>query len=70
MPCNSKLYDIKQAMPFLGGGVIPGMVPRIMDDIGPDCLLGVGAGIHVVSTMKNLLLLQVVRTMKHLQMKR
>jgi Ribulose 1,5-bisphosphate carboxylase, large subunit len=44
--CNSKLYDIKQAMPFLGGGVIPGMVPRIMDDIGPDCLLGVGAGIH------------------------
>ena len=33
-------------LPFIGGGVIAGLVPTIMDDAGNDVLLGVGAGIH------------------------
>lgn len=44
--CHSKFYDLKPAMPFVGGGVIPGLVPQLLDDIGNDVLLGVGAGIH------------------------
>ena len=33
-------------LPFVGGGVVPGLVAKFMDDCGPDVLLGVGAGIH------------------------
>lgn len=41
-----KFHDLKPCLPFVGGGVIPGLVPKIMDDIGYDVLMGVGAGIH------------------------
>jgi 2,3-diketo-5-methylthiopentyl-1-phosphate enolase len=44
--CTSKFGDIKTVLPFVGGGVITGLVPTIMDDAGYDVLLGVGAGIH------------------------
>lgn len=43
---KSKFYDLKPVMPFVGGGVIPGLVPQFMDDIGYDVLLGAGAGVH------------------------
>lgn len=44
--CTSKLYDLKPTLPFLGGGVVPGLVPTMHDDAGIDVLYGVGAGIH------------------------
>ncbi len=44
--CTSKFYDIKPALPFLGGGLIQGMLPELLDDCGNDMLIGVGAGIH------------------------
>ena len=40
------MYDIKPMLPFVGGGVVPGLVPKFLDDAGIDVLLGVGAGIH------------------------
>lgn len=43
---KAKMYDIKPMLPFVGGGVVPGLVPRFMTDCGNDVLLGVGAGIH------------------------
>lgn len=44
--CTSKFYDINTSLPFVGGGVVPGLVPTINDDAGIDVLYGVGAGIH------------------------
>lgn len=43
---KAKFYDLKPSLPFVGGGVVPGLVPRFMRDCGNDVLLGVGAGIH------------------------
>jgi len=43
---NSPFHNLKPALPFVGGGVVPGLVPQLLDDIGPDVLFGVGAGIH------------------------
>ena len=43
---KAKFYDLKPMLPFVGGGVVPGLVPRFMMDAGNDVLLGVGAGIH------------------------
>lgn len=43
---QAKFYDLKPMLPFVGGGVIPGLVPQFVDDCGSDVLLGVGAGIH------------------------
>ena len=43
---KAKFYDLKPMLPFVGGGVVPGLVPRFMKDAGNDILLGVGAGIH------------------------
>ena len=43
---KAKMYDIKPMLPFVGGGVVPGLVPKFMNDAGNDVLLGVGAGIH------------------------
>ena len=40
------MYDVKPMLPFVGGGVVPGLVPKFMKDAGNDILLGVGAGIH------------------------
>lgn len=43
---KAKFYDLKPTLPFVGGGVVAGLVPRFMKDCGNDVLLGVGAGIH------------------------
>lgn len=43
---KAKLYDLKPTLPFVGGGVVAGMVPKFLKDCGNDVLLGVGAGIH------------------------
>lgn len=43
---KAKFYDLKPTLPFVGGGVVTGLVPRFMKDCGNDILLGVGAGIH------------------------
>jgi 2,3-diketo-5-methylthiopentyl-1-phosphate enolase len=44
--CTSKFGHLKTSLPFIGGGVICGLVPTLLDDAGNDVLLGVGAGIH------------------------
>lgn len=44
--CQSKFYNIKTSLPFIGGGVIPGLIPTIMKDTGNDVLLGCGASVH------------------------
>ncbi|WP_373264390.1 RuBisCO large subunit C-terminal-like domain-containing protein [Hungatella hathewayi] len=43
---KAKMYDVKPVLPFVGGGVVPGLVSKFLDDCGTDILLGVGAGIH------------------------
>ena len=43
---KAPFYDIKPMLPFVGGGVVPGLVPKFLEDAGIDILLGVGAGIH------------------------
>ncbi len=43
---KAKFYDLKPMLPFVGGGVVAGLVPKFMEDTGCDVLLGVGAGIH------------------------
>ncbi len=42
----SPMYHIKQTFTHIGGGVTPGMVPYLMDNLGTDIIIGVGAGIH------------------------
>ncbi len=42
----SDFYDLKPAFPSPAAGLHPGMVPTIMNDLGPDTLLGAGAGMH------------------------
>ncbi|MDR0599074.1 MAG: hypothetical protein LBG84_03195 [Treponema sp.] len=44
--CTSKMGNLKTMLPFIGGGVIAGLVPTLLEDGGNDILLGVGAGIH------------------------
>jgi len=44
--CQGKFYDLKTSLPFIGGGVIPGLIPTIMQDTGYDVLLGAGASVH------------------------
>ncbi|MCD6568666.1 ribulose 1,5-bisphosphate carboxylase, partial [bacterium] len=42
----SRLYHIKKVFPIAAAGVYPGMVPKIIEDLGLDCVLGVGGAIH------------------------
>lgn len=42
----SKMAHIKQTFTHIGGGVTPGMVPYLMNTLGNDIIIGVGAGIH------------------------
>lgn len=44
--CSGKMYDLKPTMPFVGGGVIPGLIPVLLNDSGNDILLGAGAAVH------------------------
>lgn len=41
-----KLLHLKPAFPMPGGGVMPAVVPAIINDLGKDCILGAGGAIH------------------------
>ncbi len=40
------LHNIEQTMPMPSGGISPGHVEEVIDDLGPDIVIGTGAGIH------------------------
>ncbi len=40
------LHNIGQTAPMPSGGISPGHVEEVMDDLGPDIVIGTGAGIH------------------------
>lgn len=40
------LQHIDQTAPMPSGGISPGMVEEVMDDLGPDIVIGSGGGIH------------------------
>jgi len=40
------LHNIEQTAPMPSGGISPGHVEEVMDDLGPDIVIGTGAGIH------------------------
>ena len=41
-----KFYNIKRTLPIPSGGCTPKMVPKIIGDLGFDCALSAGGGIH------------------------
>lgn len=41
-----RLYDLHPIWPCLGGGVHPGLVPSLMEDLGKDVMLGAGGAIY------------------------
>lgn len=43
---SSPLHNIKPCFTMVGGGVTPGMVPYLMQNLGNDFIIGAGAGIH------------------------
>jgi 2,3-diketo-5-methylthiopentyl-1-phosphate enolase len=40
------LHNIEQSAPMPSGGISQGHVEEVMDDLGPDIVIGTGAGIH------------------------
>jgi 2,3-diketo-5-methylthiopentyl-1-phosphate enolase len=40
------LHNIEQTAPMPSGGISPGHVEDVMEDLGPDIVIGTGAGIH------------------------
>lgn len=40
------LYNIKSTLPIPAGGLIPKLVPKIINDIGVDCVISAGGAIH------------------------
>jgi 2,3-diketo-5-methylthiopentyl-1-phosphate enolase len=40
------LHNIEQSAPMPSGGISPGHVEEVVDDLGPDIVIGAGAGIH------------------------
>jgi 2,3-diketo-5-methylthiopentyl-1-phosphate enolase len=44
--CRGKLGKLKRTFPNAVAGVYPGNVPEVMADLGKDCILGAGGGIH------------------------
>jgi len=40
------LYQIKPTFPMASGGITPSMVPKVIQDLGPDIVIGSGGGIH------------------------
>jgi 2,3-diketo-5-methylthiopentyl-1-phosphate enolase len=40
------LHHIEQTAPMPSGGISPGHVEDVIDDLGPDIVIGTGAGIH------------------------
>lgn len=43
---RSPMYHIKPTFNLVGGGVTPGMVPYLCEQLGTDFVIGTGAGIH------------------------
>ncbi|MFX0093508.1 MAG: RuBisCO large subunit C-terminal-like domain-containing protein [Candidatus Hodarchaeota archaeon] len=41
-----RMYNLKPTLPMPSGGVTPGMVPRMIRDLGNDIMIGSGGGIH------------------------
>ncbi|MFX0063410.1 MAG: RuBisCO large subunit C-terminal-like domain-containing protein [Candidatus Hermodarchaeota archaeon] len=41
-----RMHHLKPTMPMPSGGVTPGMVPRMVNDLGSDIMIGSGGGIH------------------------
>ncbi|MDH5636613.1 MAG: RuBisCO large subunit C-terminal-like domain-containing protein [Candidatus Bathyarchaeota archaeon] len=39
-------YHLKRTFPMPSGGITPGMVPEIVNDLGYDIVIGTGGGIH------------------------
>ncbi|NWF94757.1 MAG: ribulose 1,5-bisphosphate carboxylase [Candidatus Thorarchaeota archaeon] len=40
------LHNIEQSAPMPSGGISPGMVEEVVDDLGPDIVIGSGGAIH------------------------
>ena len=40
------LYQLKPTWPMASGGITPTMVPKVMNDLGNDIVIGSGGGIH------------------------
>lgn len=41
-----RLHNLKSSLPMPSGGITPGMVIRVMQDLGNDIMIGSGGGIH------------------------
>ncbi|MFQ6126255.1 MAG: RuBisCO large subunit C-terminal-like domain-containing protein [Candidatus Heimdallarchaeota archaeon] len=41
-----RMYHLKPTLPMPSGGITPGMVPRVIRDLGNDIMIGSGGGIH------------------------
>lgn len=40
------LYDLRPTFPMASGGITPSMVPKVVEDLGTDVVIGSGGGIH------------------------
>jgi 2,3-diketo-5-methylthiopentyl-1-phosphate enolase len=40
------MHGLKPAFPMASGGITPSMVPQVVEDLGPDVVIGSGGGIH------------------------
>lgn len=40
------LYGLRPTFPMPSGGITPSMVPKLVEDLGPDIVIGSGGGIH------------------------
>ena len=43
---QAPFFDLRPSLPMIGGGVHPGKVSNILNDIGMDCIIGAGGAIH------------------------
>jgi 2,3-diketo-5-methylthiopentyl-1-phosphate enolase len=41
-----RMHHLKPTLPMPSGGITPGMVIRVMQDLGNDVMIGSGGGIH------------------------
>lgn len=40
------LHGLRPTFPMASGGITPSMVPKVIEDLGPDVVIGSGGGIH------------------------
>jgi len=43
---RAPFYDLSPTFPMPGGGIHQGMVPRLVQELGADCIIGAGGAIH------------------------